>query len=661
MDPSLSSPITSKKSVKLEKLSKIPSSIQNPSHFNQFKSCLNSSFKDFNDLSSSATINLMLSRSKESHLDIYSLFLLYSNLGKFYINIPTSMIKDNKSGINNIIQTKKNGRIYARNCHEKDFFSINQNNTQEKNPLFCIKSPLKDIQLFYSIEAAENAWKKARNEPILVQKFINGYSIVPSITRVLWRDGNENKYFCIASKSIQNTRLVESKPKISQASSNNIGKTNHFSKFRYSHMIPKTKKSHNTQFCIAQKNRKKDIRSSSAIMNENKWSCEKIAENRSKSLSPCKMPITYIVSTKSQEEYIVTENKSEIPEIDDMINQIVTFLNNHFCKDEKLKYLVADFIYNKNGKWVFLDCKEYSTQSSSPIDSLNSESEPKILSPPRNKRSLSEGIQNIIPLESIRCKTPTTATLPFKMKKNFNLNRTIEASSEQDLFERCNKLSQKIDYLTSLKPARHLNKVNFKEESIKAYQMRFNQNTCTYLDKIQKDMNRNDEFLISCPIFKQKPNIENAKNTLLFHKVNDHAQRHLLETNNNLDEMKVQCELIKVKRKDLIHHYGGDEFWNQFIMSLYKKVIENESLCKYFSTSSLNMIIRGMLKVFNGNATLEFRRTVRSAHQNLKICEKEFDSYSNIFESTLKEFHIEEDDRQMIMSQIKSMKCLICK
>ncbi|CAG9319260.1 unnamed protein product [Blepharisma stoltei] len=73
------------------------------------------------------------------------------------------------------------------------------------------------------------------------------------------------------------------------------------------------------------------------------------------------------------------------------------------------------------------------------------------------------------------------------------------------------------------------------------------------------------------------------------------------------------------------------------------------------------MIVTGMFKIFNCNVSLEFRRKVRGSHLNRGINEIQYNSYSELFEKTLMEFEVDEDDRYLIMKQIKSMKCLICR
>jgi len=123
----------------------------------------------------------------------------------------------------------------------------------------------------------------------------------------------------------------------------------------------------------------------------------------------------------------------------------------------------------------------------------------------------------------------------------------------------------------------------------------------------------------------------------------------------------MNAELLKVRQQNLIRKYGGEEFWTRFIDSLYKKIMSTDCpLKKYFLNSSLSMITNGMHKVFNGCASLQFRRKIKAAHQNMGIQESEFLTYSNLFEETLNEFNIEDCDKEMIVSQIRMMKTLVC-
>mmetsp|Transcript_9564 Transcript_9564/g.9514 ORF Transcript_9564/g.9514 Transcript_9564/m.9514 type:complete len:82 (-) Transcript_9564:44-289(-) len=76
---------------------------------------------------------------------------------------------------------------------------------------------------------------------------------------------------------------------------------------------------------------------------------------------------------------------------------------------------------------------------------------------------------------------------------------------------------------------------------------------------------------------------------------------------------------------------------------------------------NFEMIATGMFKIFDGDVSLEFRRKVRSIHQNMSITAVEFNSYVNLFNATILEFDIDSEDQQIIMAQINSMKGLVCR
>ncbi|CAG9319262.1 unnamed protein product [Blepharisma stoltei] len=604
-----------------------------------------------------------------SQLDFYSLLTVYSNISGLNILIPESMIRDGKTQLNHMLWTKKNGQVCSKPCLDSEFFALSQNKIDENIPIFCCKVFQKETEFIYSAETAEKIWRFSHNEATMMQNFICPHSNPASITRVLWKFGRKNKYFSIISR-LKQSLVKRSKKRNTQTLSQSPDKSNSFylSNFRYTDMMLKTTKSLNNPYRIkaVQKPIKKSSLSFSTKITGN------LMGTRSETFIQSEKSVkTYFVNTNTSEDFFVIENKPKIQEIDDMVDQIVSFLNHYFCKEEKLKGLILDFIQSKDRKWVFLSCKEYTTSNSSPIEYCNPRIRQSKTVTPSRIRSYSENSQEIMkedsnesidrPLESMRCITPSIeVNLPFKIKCNPKQNRTMMIASDKDLLERCTKVNQKIDYLVNLKPVKQLKSVDFKEESIKAYQMRYNLNAYATFDQTAKASNYHESLQTLCPVFNQKSG-RNPKNALVVNKVNDHAKRHLAETSDSLDEMKIQCDLMKVKKKELIQRYGGDEFWNKFIISLYKKLIGNSSLSKYFMCTSMNMIIQGMFKVFNGNTTLEFRRSVRSVHQNLKIPEKDFDCYANTFYSTLKEFEIEEEDRQIIMTQIRSMKCLICK
>lgn len=185
--------------------------------------------------------------------------------------------------------------------------------------------------------------------------------------------------------------------------------------------------------------------------------------------------------------------------------------------------------------------------------------------------------------------------------------------------------------------------MNFKEQSIKAYQNRFRAGSAN------PDQVRSYVLL-------------NPKQPKMIHDKNDeYINRCFKDIIGKIDEMNMNTELLKVKKQNLVGKYGGEEFWNDFVGSLYVKLMKNENLSKFFKLSDLKMITVGMFKLFNGCATLDFRRKIKLAHEYMGICDKDFVAYSNYFEETLNNFEIDTEDKKSIMSQIKSMKYLICR
>lgn len=73
------------------------------------------------------------------------------------------------------------------------------------------------------------------------------------------------------------------------------------------------------------------------------------------------------------------------------------------------------------------------------------------------------------------------------------------------------------------------------------------------------------------------------------------------------------------------------------------------------------MIITGLNAVFNGKVNLEFRRKIRMIHKHMGLTEAEFNTFVSLFEDTINEFQIEDDDKKMVMSQLRSTKSLICR
>ncbi|CAG9334689.1 unnamed protein product [Blepharisma stoltei] len=241
---------------------------------------------------------------------------------------------------------------------------------------------------------------------------------------------------------------------------------------------------------------------------------------------------------------------------------------------------------------------------------------------------------------------------PFKLKLSPRQQaHSPTCLSEKDLFERWNKVNQKLEQIISLKPSPSMKSSNIKEQSIKAYQSWYNIRGNPTLNSSESEPDSEVPPAQSPPV----STIWNDKTAL-------HVKKCFADIAGKIDEMNMNTELLKVKTQNLVRKYGGDEFWKEFIESLYQKIMSPDyGLDKYFSSSNLEMITWGMFQVFNGCATMQFRRRIKAAHINMGITEKEFNTYCDLFESTLVEFGVEERDKVAIMSQIRSMKCLICR
>ncbi|CAG9324879.1 unnamed protein product [Blepharisma stoltei] len=217
-----------------------------------------------------------------------------------------------------------------------------------------------------------------------------------------------------------------------------------------------------------------------------------------------------------------------------------------------------------------------------------------------------------------------------------------ELTSEQDIIERLNKVNMKIDRLNAQKSPRRISPIN-REESIHEYLESFNHTKAPmtpslghFSSKMLQDQSPGDEK-----------------------RIDDGIERKCIEgVIGTYDEMTMNIKIAKVREQDIVIKYGGEQFWEKFIISLYNKILSCDLLNKYFKKSTMESfegIVTGMFKIINGSLNLELRRRLRAAHYLRGITLEEFYCYADIFDVTLTEFGVDDDDKQGIMSQIRSL------
>ncbi|CAG9319274.1 unnamed protein product [Blepharisma stoltei] len=610
-------------------------------------------------------------------LDIFETFVKHFDLNNLDVNIPTTLMRTENLPVCFLIRTIKNGKVASRPCYENEFFEMENEGCKETNagtPLYAYKTPNKEVSVICSIEHAQNIWRSSK-EPARLQKFVKSLSNPPSITRVLWVEGSKNKYFSI----INNKKLkwdIKNDSKLGPNRQQGVRKRT-LSNFEYRKMLKQTSQSINNPFKIK--------------------TIEKKGKNRIPSLSQsfCQIPTDdtifpaqepkseaskrlredsyadFLVDSKKIEKCCVVESRGKYEEICSMVSQIIDFLNKQVFKEDNVKGIVLDFILNNERKWVLLKCKEFSNSYNKSLQTscaLNNGWEKKRYI--RKERSQSNDFSRDLKLKTLKLETSevepsikneeTQSTLAESYKAKPRHRLTPIDLSEKDIFERCSKVNERIDKIVSHQSEINLSSHFTEPQSNPAYEARISPQSCSIWNpSISK---------FKCPFYKkatiESSNSSNNSEGSFNEKVDAYTRNHINNMIDSLDELNLNAQIAKVKNEKLVEKYGGDAFWNKFILSLYNKILANELLSKYFKSSKLEnfaMIVDGMFELFNGNVTLAFRRKVRASHQFMGLVEKEFNFYVDIFEDTLNEFQVTDIDKNIVMTQIRSMKCLICR
>lgn len=113
----------------------------------------------------------------------------------------------------------------------------------------------------------------------------------------------------------------------------------------------------------------------------------------------------------------------------------------------------------------------------------------------------------------------------------------------------------------------------------------------------------------------------------------------------------------------LFYKYGGEEFWSDFLNIFYSRITISERLSPYFINKDIKNIkcmLLGLLEVtiaMNGDYPKEL---LSKTHQNMGISDEDLNEWIQIYETTLKELGVEEEDRISLLRIIENFRdCIV--
>ncbi|CAG9332838.1 unnamed protein product [Blepharisma stoltei] len=635
--------------------------------------------------------NLLQKQGCHQELDLFSMLVKNMNSVKLNVNIPTTMLRTDHNLY--FIQYKKDKKsVQVRECTKDEFFNLTTTKNDPGFPSFIYKVPEKNKFVLFTTDSAIKTWNLSE-EDAQIQHFVQSKTNPATITRVLWRLGMKTKYFTITNRKKAFVRSnKKSSTLVSSLSAKRCKMMNNISSdFKYSNMILPTSQSVNNPFKGRMVTKLKTL---TTIKEDPKDDENKIFKTYSTTLLPkvkdeIDSPLTmasefnakernkdYLVLTKDIESCYASESYMKIFEIEYMVEQLIEFLNSEAFKYRAIKGIVLDFIKDKSNNWFLLDCKDYCTECHM---NLECDTSKKIRGKLEKEKTLATASDIVdspsLSQQDLDLPTPSTEDVkaesegeaevedydptseitacPFKIRskpKKIDFN----AVTEKQFIERLNKVNEKIDRINQLKTPTCITPVS-KEESIKEYCKSFHY-TFTELN----GSNANSPKL-KCPMNfgNSEPDTSSSEDKDLIY-----TRNVVMAGVDNYDEMAMNIKISKIKQQDIVKKYGGKDFWSKFIVSLYNKILATPLLNRHFASStieSFEKIVEGMFKIVSAKINLELRRKLKQSHHVKGITYEEFNCYTDLFELTLTEFNVDEEDKAGIMSEVKLMKSLICR
>ncbi|CAG9334569.1 unnamed protein product [Blepharisma stoltei] len=629
--------------------------------------------------------NLFPKSSQCNKFNIFQQFAKYSSKLKLNINLPTTLLRTDDSSFPVLLRTKIEGHLetHSNQNIENKFFECLTKKPDPCYPSICYKSAEKDVSPLFSVEDAKEIWKLKENNSFL-QSFIHCKCNPLSITRIVWKKCAKEKYYTIVNRSKVRARSVKSSEKNKKKSMKQSKSYSNLCDFKYMNMMQPLSQSVNNPYKLKSRTTdtlKPKFTNSSAdlsrIAQEAKeptsisCSASFLAEDN---FNPQENPLPidkkilskakgreFLVNTKEPDSCYAIENNTKITPIEKMTDEIVNFLNTYLFCQQALGGIVLDFIQDQSKNWFLLDCKEYFIDYKLPIEvNVIRKQKTKVVKS-RRARSVDESINKKSEETERREKEsdngPEEAKkeeiLPFKIRTKPCL-APQNMCNEKELVERYNNLYEKVNKIISNK------KPNFSfnppDEGFHSYP--FSNNN---FSQSSNELKNSQPYQIRAG---KRRRTNKSIDSLWADQQYICTKKTFCETVDHFDEIVSKIQMSKAGIKDLVQKYGGSQFWDEFILSLYNKILCCDTLGKYFKDSKLKDFERihtGIFKVFSGNVGMDLRRKIRAVHHNMGINEIEFDTYTELFFKTLEEFNIQEVDKRIIASQIRSMKSLICK
>ncbi|CAG9319261.1 unnamed protein product [Blepharisma stoltei] len=546
-------------------------------------------------------INNLLPKSEFSpRLKLFSLFAKFSSKLKINVNVPTTLIKVEE--VPYIIHTKKEGSIQSKACTSEDFLYLTQKKNDSNCPLFCYKVPGQDTIAVFTIESAEKLWNNSEDNAFM-QQYILGRSNTVCITRVLWKQGSKNKYYNIVNRTKQEIKSQISSVKAKKPTHKKSSSTINISDFQYRNMMLPTTQSLNNPYKIRKcrtplKRKTSGNNSFSELPKQELRSCpsgnvsplmtvkdddslyqrRNLTEELSRIIGEGSYK-EFIVTTKDSDSCYAIETLVKIPEIENMVNQVVQFLNTEVFKNT-LQAIVLDFLQDRNNNWFLLDCKEYLADTNTGIEkkkinipSLHKSKRSRSLVMRKKNTSFEEDeeikIEDSSPKEILfEEEKKEEKTLPkFKIKPKMIINEKPHINNEKELVKRCAEVNEKVDQIINKKMIRAATSNLMQSESPHPFPIN------TSFSQLSDTQNSSP---IS-PLYKKRTQT-NIKESLWDDKCHYMTKKHYSDIVDNFDEMTLNTQIAKMRKQNLVEKYGGDEFWNSFILSFYNKVLASEVL-----------------------------------------------------------------------------------
>jgi hypothetical protein len=575
--------------------------------------------------------------------NIYDFLLKVSKVHQVSLNVipslflpkPASLLYTNSQGI---VQSCEKPKAF-----QKFFCSLSKSKHAEHTPLLIFKQRDHKFKLFSDIGQSKVYLNRHKETPGILQEFTFPPSDRTSLCRVHLKE-KKFRYFLLINKHPykQSSHLNQR----SSSCADSLKKFKSDESIFFENIVQKKRES------LADQKTKEKLFQTPGILNRIQAKVNRPWKEKNfiKFALDGSEHEKFLINGVNLNDCAVTDMTTTYPEIEKMMNQLVLLIQNVLLNEKfEISEIVCEFLKDSQKNWKVLSVPMVKVKTITWVELFHLNSLSFLNIKPETE---SEPLDDMSVFLDEKAEKSTVENLSHSESIKTQLSLKAENNSFQDKFK---KIINKIDRIR-------------KREKVNAnvglrYEMIQNYKTNLHIDR-NGSMTR--KFLTS-------PELPTEQLHSFGSQRKDEGMGRLHSNSKYYDKFNSTLTVAKYTNKsvesyeNIIHEirkhkyptrkldekYGGKKFILNFIEGITKK-ITGTPLARVLKVEENSDIVfcPGLPIVFDCKVDLSLARLLHEKHKKLCITKEEFEGFSEVFSSTLKDFEFQKEDLEYLLNLV---------